>query len=288
MINNLRISFMPISRYNTMEVKDVCQSLASIGYDAVEWTSVHFCHEKKTMSELKEVIRTTREFGMDISEIVVQKDMVVLDNEQREKNIVYVEESIRKYSSLGIKTVNLFTGPLPWIDDKITVGKQISEGHAWELVFDAYDRLVKLAEKYKMNLAVENVWGMLCYDFYTTQFLINHYKSDYLGVNYDPSHDILAGNYDVGWIVKQWGDYIKHIHLKDAAGIQTEGKFVFPLLGEGFVNWKDFFQALIEIEYDGYLSVEFESFEYLRNILNHDIEEAAKISYRDIHRLLQL
>ena len=68
---------------------------------------------------------------------------------------------------------------------------------------------------------------MLCHDFYTAKFLIDYFNSQYLGVNFDPSHDILAGNMDIGWIIRQWGkERIKHIHLKDAVGTQEQGKFV--------------------------------------------------------------
>jgi len=74
---------------------------------------------------------------------------------------------------------------------------------------------------------------MLCHDYYTTRPLIDRYDSPRLGVNLDPSHDLLAGNLDVGWIVKEWGRKIMHVHLKDAVGTQEPGRFIFPLLGEG-------------------------------------------------------
>jgi sugar phosphate isomerase/epimerase len=110
--------------------------------------------------------------------------------------------------------------------------------------------------------------------------LIDHYRSPFLGVNYDPSHDILSGHFDVGWMIRQWGiKRIKHIHLKDAAGIQNNGQFIFPLIGEGHVNWASFFEALREIGYQGYSSVEFESFAYLKTILNNDMAAAASMSF---------
>jgi sugar phosphate isomerase/epimerase len=164
----------------------------------------------------------------------------------------------------------------------LTIGNGIKEGEAWKMVLDAFEEFVPLSEKNKLHLAVENVWGMLCHDFYTTRFLIDYFNSPYLGVNYDPSHDILAGNLDIGWIIRQWGkDNIKHIHLKDAAGIQTQGQFVFPLPGEGFVDWKSFIAAVDDIGYEGVMSVEFESFEYLKKILGNDMEKAARISYEN-------
>jgi sugar phosphate isomerase/epimerase len=154
------------------------------------------------------------------------------------------------------------------------------------MLYESFDILVPQAEKCKMNLAVEAVWGMFCHDYYSLRPLIDHYDSDYLGVNLDPSHDVLAGNLDVGWIVKSWGNKIKHVHLKDAVGIPVLGKFIFPLLGEGNVDWTPFFKALEEIGYDGYLSVEFESFKYYEQILDHDIKKVAELSWGNIKKLL--
>ena len=105
---------------------------------------------------------------------------------------------------------------------------------------------------------------------------------DYLGVNFDPSHDILYGNLDMGWIIRQWDKKIKHIHLKDAVGIPEEGKFIFPLLGEGNVNWQEFFKALNEIDYQGFMSVEFESFKYYDRVLKSDSVKAAELSMKSL------
>lgn len=245
------------------------------------------CPRKKSEKELKNIVRVSGENELEISEVVVQQDFVVLDDEQLENNIRYVELCIKVFSSLGIKTINVFTGPVPWAGNPVRIGKDISEGNAWDKVFYAFDRIVGLAGQYNMNLALENVWGMLCHDFYTARFLIDYYDSQWLGVNYDPSHDVLAGRLDVGWVVKKWGKKnIKHIHLKDAAGIQENGKFIFPLLGEGYVDWPAFSGSLHDIGYEGCMSVEFESFEYLRKILDNDFESAARLSMENIKKII--
>ena len=97
----------------------------------------------------------------------------------------------------------------------------------------------------------------------------------------------LAAFYCQYGVIKQWGNRIGHIHLKDAVGIPEMGKFVFPLLGEGKVNWLDFFTALNEIGYMGYCCVEFESFSYYEQILDNDPEAAARISMEQIGKLIR-
>ena len=286
MVRGFKIGFMPRGSYMEWPIEKICKDLREIGYDAVEWSTDILNPQILTPDEIKNVVDVSESLGLDVSEVVVQRDLVTPDEEERSANIDYTLECIRVYGQAGIKTINLFTGPRPWIDEPVKIGKEIGEGQGWNMVLQAFDRFVPEAEKYGVNLAVEGVWGMLAHDFYTTWYLINHYDSPALGVNFDPSHDILCDNKDVGWIIRQWGkDRIKHVHLKDAVGIMEDGRFVFPLLGEGKVDWKAFLATMDDIDYSGTMSVEFESFDYLGNILKGNMHEAARISMDNIRTL---
>lgn len=286
MIKDWKVGFMASGSYENMEPEAVCENLKSIGYDAVEWTQYFADPFTHTDAELRKLAEIPRAYGMEASEIVVQKDLIVLDDEIRRTNINLIKEGIKRYTAAGIHTINLFSGPMPWIKDPVKIGKDITEGKAWDMLFEAFDEIVPLAEDCKMSLAVENVWGMLAHDIYTSRYLIDHYSSPYLGVNCDVSHDLLAGHTDVKWVVSQWKDKIKHVHLKDAVGIQTGGRFLFPLLGEGEVDWIGLCQGLKEAGYNGVLSVEFESFKYVDSIWGGDWSKAAQNSYDNLKILL--
>lgn len=286
MINGRKIGYMPTGSFENNSVYEVCQCLKQIGYDAVEWNLSFASPETHSEKELENLTKVPQEFGMECSEIIVQQDMILLSEEKRKANLEFIKKCIRQYSQVGISVINLFTGPVPWEEKPVCIGKDISEGHAWELIWRAFDELVPYAEKYKINLAVENVWGMLCHDFYTAKYLIEHYKSPFLGVNYDPSHDVLAGHRDIGFIVEQWGPDVKHIHLKDAVGTQKAGEFIFPLLGEGDVDWNSFFSAVDRIGFSGVMSVEFESFKYVEQILGGNWKLAAENAYMHLEKLL--
>ena len=281
-----KLAFLASLGYSEMPVADVCASLKSIGYDGVEWTSAHFNPRTMSARELADVVAVTKEHGLETSEVVVQRDFVCLDDSARRDRVEVVLETIEAASQAGVATLNLFTGPAPWEDAAPKVGADISEGAAWEMVLEAFARFVAAAEKRDVDLAVEGVFGMLCHDYYTTRLLIDHFDSPRLGVNFDPSHDILYGNLDSAWIARQWGDRIKHMHLKDAAGVPAMGKLLFPLLGEGLVPWKDLFAAVDDIGYTGFMSVEFESFTYYRTVLESDVEAAARISMEQLRKLI--
>lgn len=240
----------PVSRKEAME------TLAKLGYSSVEvpW------HPDAGMEELQNNVNWASDNDLTLSEVVLQLDYVKPDETLRQKQIEDTLRAVEACGAAGISTINLFTGPVPWGPSPLKVGKDISAGDAWGMLFRAFDRIVPAAEQARVNLAVENVWGHLCHDFFTCRHLITHYNSPWLGVNFDPSHDVLSGNTDMRFLINSWGkDTIKHIHLKDAAGIMEGGKFVFPLLGEGLVNWNGLKAGLDEIGYDGTLSMECES-----------------------------
>ena len=284
---NRKFAFMASLDFADMSAEAVCETLADIGYAGIEWTLRHFNPRKHAPKDLKELVRITRSHGLDVSELVVQQDLVMKDEDARRDRIRFVMECIQAASEAGITTLNVFTGPVPWIAGTPQVGVDISEGEAWDMVFQAYEAFVREAEKERVSLAVEGVWGMVCRDFYTTRVLIEEFDSPNLGVNFDPSHDVLAGNLDVGWIFTQWDrkHRIKHVHLKDAVGVQELGKHLFPLLGEGNVDWKSFISCLDASSYAGFMSVEFESFAYYRRILGGDPARAASISMEQIRTL---
>lgn len=281
-----KLAFLASLGYSEMAPERVCASLKSIGYEGVEWTPAHFNPRTKSAQELADLVRVTEEHGLEISEVVVQQDLVCLDDKERGDRTAFALECIEAAAEVGVSTLNLFTGPAPWDDAAPRLGAGLSEGAAWEMLLEAFSLFVPAAEKHEVHLAVEGVFGMLCHDYYTTRLLIDHFDSPRLGVNFDPSHDILYGNVDSAWIARQWGDRIKHMHLKDAVGVPAMGKFLFALLGEGLVPWEDLFTTLDEIGYAGFMSVEFESFTYYRTVMESDVEAAARLSMEQLRKLI--
>lgn len=287
MVDNKKLAFMASLDFAAWQPERILESLSNLGYDGVEWTLSHFNPRTKSQEELRKVVELTKSYGLEVSEVVVQQDVVSLDENLRKDRIELVKECIEVANETGVHILNLFSGPAPWDPKAPRIPEDISEGKAWEQILKAYKEFVEWAEKYKVYLAVEAVFGHICHDYYTTRELIDAFHSEYLAIIMDPSHYQLYGN-DVPWVIKKWGKRIKHVHLKDVAGKPgIHGKdFIFPLLGEGIVDWKAFFKALDEIEYKGFFSVEFESFNYYNVILDKNPVKAAAVSLEQVRRLI--
>ena len=281
-----KIGFMPSGTMIPWEPEKMCAFVREAGYDAIELQSMLVNAFEDAEGRRGRFVAAAESNELLISELVSQRDFVVLDETERKTNIEAVLTDLRIAADMGIGVVNLFTGPQPWLENPVVIGKNITTQKAWELVFDAFDTILPAAEALKIRIAVENVWGMLCHDFFTHKYLNSRYGSAYLGVNLDPSHDVLYGNTDMHFLVNGWGDKIFHVHLKDAVGVPEANRFAFPLLGEGIVNWTAFFSALKGIGYDGCMSVEFESWGYIKTALSGRHEDTAKVSRELIDKLL--
>ena len=289
MIGNRKIGFFCSGSLLEMPLEEMCRRIRGIGYDAIELPMGVF-HPDEDAGVLEKKLRIIRGSGLELSEIVVQQDYINRDHAENRRSVEITRRCIEKYAEIGVTTLNLFTGPRPWLPDPVIVGRDITEKQAWDALFAAFDVLVPAAEKAGVSLAVESVWSNLCHDFYTTQYLLNHYRSDALGVNFDPSHDRISGNSDMEFLITGYGDAIKHVHLKDAVGImgknlRGEIQFIFPVLGEGLVDWDGFRKGLDAIGYSGVMSVEYESDGYLARYLGGDMLRAAEETYGIIKKL---
>lgn len=278
-INTKKLCYhMGTARFDEWDVKEIIKVLKEIGYGGVEWTSIHF-NPKENTDYLISMIDMTHKLGLCVPAISLYKDFAGLNGEALKENIEYVKEGIEKTSKVGVPIVNVYSGwPKP----------DIKEGEAWNKIIIVFEELVDCAEKYNITLCVEAIFGNVIKDYYSVRELFRNIKSPNLKITFDPSHYKLYCN-DISWIIREFGDLIKHVHLKDVIGKPGNifETFMFPLLGEGSIEWNNFFLALQDINYDGYYSAEFESFNYFDNILRGDPVKAAELSFKLIKSLIE-
>ncbi len=283
----ISVGFKASLGFYEMEVEKVCEILSRIGYKSIEWDMPHFDPRKTTAAQRKKCKEVPIQFGMEASDIMVQDDYITLSEDERSDRIKHTIECIQAAAEAGVHIINVFTGPRKWEEGNPRLHTDLPEGRAWEMVLDAYERIVPVAEKHQVILALEVCWGMVCRDFYTGNFLLDHFNSDYLCINMDPSHHHLVRN-DIPWVIKQWGPKIKHVHLKDAIGKEgyQDETFTYPVPGGGSIDWKAVFEALDDIGYDGYCTVEYEAFTYYERVLKEDPVKAAETAYQQVMALV--
>jgi sugar phosphate isomerase/epimerase len=286
---NWKISFIPYFMkgklsWSSPDPDEAIRVLSYEKYDGVEWMlGYHF----NSSDELRALAEKTRRAGLEVSNIMCWQDLVTSEEKTRRTRVETLESFISTAGQLSIPVVNVFTGPMTWVAGFQKVGRDISEEKAWLVVTDAFSKIVETAERNDVVVTVEAVFGMLVHDYYTMRELLDHFQSQNLAVNLDPSHLVLYDN-DPAWAVSRLGSRIRHVHVKDAVGRpgQLGQDFVFPFLGEGAVDWRAFFDSLKRIGYSGYLSLEFENDVYLNNVCDGDWRVAARESKLRLQKLL--
>ena len=83
--------------------------------------------------------------------------------------------------------------------------------------------------------------------------LLNDFASDSLGALWDLAYPFLENGESAQDTITNLGAYVRHVHAKDA-----EEKGVFTLVGEGKLPLKDFVRALGSVNFDGFVSLEWD------------------------------
>jgi len=207
--------------------------------------------------------------NVTLSSLAYYPNALDADLEKREAHINHIKKLIVASNKLNIGVVTTFIGR----DQNKTVEENL------EIFKEVWTPIIKLAEENKVKVAIENCPMIFTNDQWpggqnlaTTpaiwRKMFDAIKSDYFGLNYDPSH-----------FVWQQIDYIKplyefknkifHVHYKDIkvykdklddVGIMaTPLQFMSPKLpGLGDVNWGTYVSALTDIGYKGNTCIEIE------------------------------
>lgn len=262
------------------DVKRVCEDLSSLGYRGVEWKETCFGSGKDARDRLKIAAEATRNAGMEVTDFVILRNLT--DPERSDATAEDICDFVRASATAGVKLVNTASGPVipkSVPDDEWWRPAAPDWQRSWDTIEKTLGKVLKVAESEGVIIAFETILGTLVHDYYSTLELLRRLDSPNLALTLDPSHYLVHDN-DIGYAIRSLGPKIGLVHVKDAVGRPgVFGRdFLFPILGEGAVNWQEFFQALDDIGYAGWLSLEFESFKYMNEVLHGEALKAARLS----------
>ena len=229
----------------------------------------HIDVENLTKEKIEHIHAYCRKKKVEISSLAYYPNPMDKNPDVREKTIDHLKKVIEASVVLGIHMVTTFIGR----DQTKSVEKNIA------LFKELWPPLIKLAEEKKVKIAIENCPMLFGEDqwpggqnLFTTpkiwKEIFSIADSDYLGINYDPSHMIWQ-MMDYVQPIYDFKDKIFHLHFKDIKlyrdRLNNVGSMAYPLEymspklpGFGDVNWGALVSAINEIGYDGYACIEIE------------------------------
>jgi len=171
------------------------------------------------------------------------------DPKIRELGIEALKVTIEDAGAYGADTILLVPG-------KVT--ETVSYDQCWNRCVEELKKVIPLAEKLKVKIAIENVWNNFLLSPMEAASFVDQFKSQYVGSYFD------CGNVLVyGW-PEQWirilDKRLAKVHIKDysrkIADKQGKGAGFGVKLLEGDVNWTEVMKSLDDIGYHGWTTVE--------------------------------
>lgn len=268
-----------LDQYNFEEMID---AVSESGLECVEvacWPSgkaerryagvSHIDTKNLTPEKANYILDYAKSKNVEISALAYYPNTMDEDLVKREMAIDHLYTVIDAAAMLDINMVATFIGRM--------TSKSVEEN--LEEVKKVWTPIIQYAEDKKVRIAIENCPMYFTEDEWpggqnimTTPSLFKKVfeilDSDYIGLNYDPSHFVWQ-QMDYIQPIYDFKDKLFHVHYKDMkvyrdklnqVGIMaTPLEFMSPKLpGLGDVNWAKYVSALTDVGYDGYTCIEIE------------------------------
>lgn len=233
----------------------------------------HIDTENLTKSQAEEYLNYAAQKNVAISALAYYPNPLDEDLTKREQVINHFYSVIDAAKLMKINLVTTFIGRMP--------SKSVSEN--LKEMEKVWKPIVAYAEQKEVKIAIENCPMLFTEDEWpggqnlmTTPALFRKIfdilDSDYIGLNFDPSHFVWQ-QMDYIAPIYEFKDKLFHIHYKDIKlywnKLQEVGVMATPLEymspklpGLGDVDWGKYVSALTDVGYNGYTCIEVEDRAY--------------------------
>lgn len=150
--------------------------------------------------------------------------------------------------------------PALGIDTLISHIEQTATPDGARSFYERVGRLADAAQRHSIRVGLETHGG-LCTTGRDAIDLVKRLGSPFLGVTYDTANVIYWGGVrpeaDLVAIEAEVAEHVFHFHLKDKANM-TLREYLFPVLGDGIVDFRRLQSVVATSGYSGYLTLEVE------------------------------
>jgi hexulose-6-phosphate isomerase len=245
---------------SSLSWKDKFQLAKDTGFDAVEGQTTEDVAVETEMRKASEATGVPIHSVMNMAHW--QFPLSSSDSAAVERSMKGMETSIRNAAAWGGTTVLLVPG---------VVNAQTSYADAYKRSQVQIRKLIPLAEKSKIIIAVENVWNKFLLSPLEFANYVDSFQTPWVKAYFDVGNIQLYG-FPADWIRTLGKDRIAKVHLKDFHNRQNQiiraSVPSFVNLRDGDLDWKDIHKAFTEIGYKGYATVELKGGDekYLRDV----------------------
>lgn len=240
-----------------MKLKDCMELAKKAGFEAIELAVAEEgeLNLDSSRKEVEKVVETAKEAEIELSSLATglfwDYSLSSSNDKVRDKARGIVKKMLELASYLGVDTILVVPGAVDVFFKPES--EVVPYDLAYERSFESLRECIRMAEKYKVNIGIENVWNRFLLSPLEMRDFIDKIGSSYLGAYFDVGNTLLTG-YPEHWI-RILGKRIKKVHIKDFK-VSIGNINGFCDLLEGDVNWAEVMKALRQIGYNDYITAE--------------------------------
>lgn len=225
---------------------DFCRMAKEYGFSGIELHDIHdgvFTGANGPLLPDSASVTVRQMADLDLKIPCIDALCDIADEKGREENAAELERSIKLAAGLRVPYVRVHAG-----------GEIGAPGSADEAVKALMERVMPYAERQGVILLVET-YGIYA-DTTRLRELLNYFACDSVAALWDLQHPYRMNGEAAEATITNLGAYVKHVHIKDSEG--SNGDTRYRLMGEGTLPISDMMDALRSVNYDGFISLEWD------------------------------
>ncbi len=240
-----------------MSLRGCMEQAKEAGFEAIELAVAEEGELSldSTREGVEKIVETAEEVGIELSSLATglfwDYSLSSSNDKVKDKARGIVKKMLELASYLGVDTILVVAGAVDVFSK--SEAEVVPYDVAYQRSLESLRECLLAAEKYKVNIGIENVWNKFLLSPLEMRDFIDKLGSDYLGAYFDVGNTLLTG-YPEHWI-RILGKRIKKVHIKDFKGAIGNINGFCDLL-EGDVNWAEVMKALREVGYNDYITAE--------------------------------
>ncbi|MGI5151916.1 sugar phosphate isomerase/epimerase family protein [Plantactinospora sp. CA-294935] len=261
------------------------EQTAKYGYDGVDFIFAKLLEVPKVEydQQLLDVRATAERVGIDIGYLGHHTTFVSPREFDRERGIESFKKALDAAAVLGAKSVCTLIGD-GYYDPPLNV--LLSRKDAWRQCREAITEVAAHASKLGLNVSIELLQGTILNRVELIERMFDEVGASNLRMTMDTGAFYVAVKpfMNVKQAIKRLGPYIDIVQIKDEVGLPTIVHCNHIWFGGGLVDFRETYEALAEINFDGYVSVEWEGWQVGGNI---GVGEPAGVGLADFDRVAE-
>lgn len=264
---------------------EAAKKVAAYGYDGVDFLLGHLMNGPA--AEYKQRLADTKtaaeEAGIEIGYVANHTTFVSPREYDRERGIESFKKALDAAHALGAKSACTLLGD-GFYDPPLNV--LMSHKEAWRQAREAITEVCDYASKLDLNVSIELLQGTVLNKVEEVERMFDEIGAANLRMTMDTGAFYIAVKpfMSVREAIKRLAQHIDIVQIKDEVGLPTIVNTNHIWFGGGMVDFRETFETLQEINFEGPVSVEWEGWQVGGNI---GVGEPAGIGLANFDRVAE-